>query len=138
MDGLNPLASEHLPYFITAPGETDRMMVFCLVLILVGIMTVGVLYLRLHALPERMAHGGNARQFEIVAILALLALVTHNGLFWVAALILALVRMPDFLTPLRSIARSQSRRAGLADRPGPAVAATEPGMRDTHGGGAGA
>lgn len=117
MDGLNPLAPQHLPYFITAPGETDRMMVVCVLLLVVGIMTVGVLYLRLHALPERMAHGGHQKQFEIVAVLGLLALFTHNGLFWIAALILALVPIPDFMTPLLSIAKSQRRLAGESEVP---------------------
>jgi hypothetical protein len=36
----------------------------------------------------------------------LLALFTHIHLFWIAALLLALVDLPDFGTPLRSIAGS--------------------------------
>ena len=39
-------------------------------------------------------------------VLALLALFTHNNVFWVAALILALLKLPDFLTPINSIAES--------------------------------
>jgi hypothetical protein len=35
-----------------------------------------------------------------------LALFTHNNLFWVAALILALLKLPDFLTPINSISES--------------------------------
>lgn len=31
---------------------------------------------------------------------------THNNIFWVAALVLAVVELPDFLTPLKSIAKS--------------------------------
>ena len=38
----------------------------------------------------------NKAQFEIVAVLALLALFTHNNYFWVAALLLAMIPIPDF------------------------------------------
>ncbi len=31
---------------------------------------------------------------------------THNNLYWVAALLLATVQLPDFTTPLNSISRS--------------------------------
>ncbi len=39
-------------------------------------------------------------------VLALLALFTHNNVFWVAALILALLKLPDFLTPINSLSES--------------------------------
>jgi type VI protein secretion system component VasF len=45
-------------------------------------------------------------QFEIVAVLALLALFTHNHAFWIAGLLLALVPLPDISTPLTSMAQS--------------------------------
>ena len=38
--------------------------------------------------------------------MAVLALFTRNHLFWVAALVLALVRIPDFISPINSIASS--------------------------------
>jgi len=72
---------------------------------------VGTLYLRLHSLPERMAHKSEKLQFEIVAILGLLALFTHIHLFWVAGLLLAMIDIPDFGTPLRSIAGSVEKIA---------------------------
>jgi hypothetical protein len=74
---------------------------------------VGTLYLKLHSLPERMAHKSEKLQFEIVAILGLLALFTHIHLFWVAALLLAMIDLPDFGTPLRSIAGSVEKMAGV-------------------------
>jgi hypothetical protein len=67
---------------------------------------VGVLYLRLHHLPEHIAHKGQKIQYEIVAVLALLAMFTHNHLFWIAGLLLALVQVPDFSTPLGRMADS--------------------------------
>lgn len=74
---------------------------------------VGLLFLRLHTLPERMAHSSQKLQFEIVAVLGLLALFTHIHLFWVAGLILALIDIPDWGTPLRRIAASVEKIAGL-------------------------
>lgn len=56
-------------------------------------------------------------QYELVAVLGLISLVTHNNLFWVAALVLALIDLPDFSSPLGSIARSLERIAGKADAP---------------------
>jgi hypothetical protein len=58
-----------------------------------------------------MAHKSQKLQFEIVAVLGLLALFTHIHLFWIAALLLALIDLPDFGTPLRSIAGSVEKIA---------------------------
>lgn len=103
---VNPAAPHHLPAFITAPGQTDWLMVAMGIFILLAVVGIGVFYFKLHALPEQMAHRGQKIQFEIVAVLALIALFTHNHIFWIAALLLALVPLPDFTTPLRSMAQS--------------------------------
>ncbi len=66
----------------------------------------GILYLRLHALPEHIAHQTNKIQIQLVAVLGLIALFTHNQLFWIAALLLAMTDLPDFLSPVTSMARS--------------------------------
>jgi hypothetical protein len=78
------------------------------------VLWVGTLYWRLHSLPERMAHKSEKLQFEIVAILGLLSLFTHIHLFWVAGLLLALIDIPDFGTPLRSIAGSVEKIANAS------------------------
>ena len=109
---LNPLAPHSLPWFIAAPGTTDTLSVMAAVFLILTILGVGVLYLKIHSLPERSAHAGRKIQFEIVAILGLLALLTHNHLFWVAALILAFIDIPDFASPLRSMAASLGRLSG--------------------------
>ena len=62
--------------------------------------------------PERMAHKSQKLQFEVVAVLGLLALFTHVHLFWIAGLFLAMIDIPDFGTPLRSIAQSVEKIAG--------------------------
>jgi len=111
-DALHPLATHHLPPFITAPGQSDFLMNVMIVFAILIVLFIGNLYLHLHALPERLAHGVSQMHFEIVAILALLALFTHNTGFWIAALILAFVRVPDFHTPLERIAQSVAILAG--------------------------
>ncbi len=107
----NPAAPHDLPGFITVPGETDFLFYGTAVLLLVIVLLVGVFYLRLHHLPEHIAHKGQKVQFQIVAVLALIAMFTHNNLFWIAALLLALVPVPDYSTPLARIAESLAKIA---------------------------
>jgi hypothetical protein len=110
----NPLAAHHLPFFITAPGQTDVLFNVMFVLLLAIVLAIGNVYFQLHALPEKMAHRTNHVQMQIVAVLSLLALFTHNHLFWIGALLLALLQLPDFSTPINSIAQSLERLAGRA------------------------
>ena len=116
---LHPAATHHLPAFVTAPGETDVLFVVMTMFVLLAVIGIGIFYFKLHALPEQMAHRGQKVQMEIVAVLALLALFTHNHAFWIAGLLLALLPMPDFMTPLVSIARSLDRMAGGTEPPAP-------------------
>jgi hypothetical protein len=112
-ESIHPAAPHHLPPFISAPGDTDVLMWGVGIFLLVAILGFGNIYLHLHTLPERMAHRGHKLQFEIVAVLGLLALFTHIHLFWVVGLLLAMVDLPDFGTPLRRIAGSVERMAGV-------------------------
>jgi hypothetical protein len=77
------------------------------------VVAFGLVFLRIHTLPERMAHRGHKLQFEIVAVLGLLALFTHQHAFWVAGLLLALIDIPDFTGPMRRMAGSAEKIAGL-------------------------
>ena len=115
-ESLNPAAPHHLPSFITAPGETDVLMVVMGFILLLGILMFGILFFRLHSLPERVAHKSHKIQFEIVAILCLIALFTHLHIFWVAALLLAFIDIPDFGGSLARIATSAEKIADV--RPG--------------------
>jgi hypothetical protein len=117
---LHPAAPHHLPLFITAPGDTDVLMVAMGVLLFGAVLMFGILFLRLHSLPERMAHRTHKLQFEIVAVLCLLALFTHIHLFWVAALLLALIDVPDIGGTLGRIAGSVEKMAGV--KPGEGAA----------------
>jgi hypothetical protein len=112
-DQLNPAATHHLPMFVTAPGQTDVLMVVTAVILGLSVVGFGVLFLRLHTLPERVAHKAHKIQFEIVAILGLLALFTHMHIFWVAGLLLAFIDLPDFGGFLGRIAGSVERMAGV-------------------------
>src|SRR5262245_57755930 len=111
MNETQPPLDGHRPRFITGPGQTDVLFVVTVVLLIGIVLITGNLYFRLHALPEQMAHKTNKAQMEIVAVLALLALFTHNHLYWIAALLLAFVQLPDFTTPIASMARSLANLA---------------------------
>jgi hypothetical protein len=112
---LHPMTPHHLPFYVAKPGETDVLMIAMGIFLIAAVLGVGNLYLQLHSLPERMAHKSQKLQFEIVAVLGLLALFTHIHLFWIAALLLALIDLPDFGTPLRSIAGSVEKIADSAE-----------------------
>src|SRR5688572_29188673 len=126
----NPAATDHLPWFLASPDGSDGLLVATAVIVTIAVFGLGVLFFKLHSLPERMGH--KKLQFEIVAVLCLLSLFTHIHLFWVIALLLAFIDLPDFATPLRSMAESLGRLANgagaeppqAAPKPGPPV---EPG-----------
>src|SRR5713226_718417 len=119
---LHPITPHDLPGFIIAPGDTDTLMVVVGIILIGAVLMVGIFYLHLHTMPERMAHKSQKLQFEIVAVLGLLALFTHNHLFWVIGLFLAMIDLPDFSSPLRRIAGSVEKMAGVPPEEDP----TEP------------
>ena len=121
------MAPHHLPFYIIAPGKTDVLMIVTGIILIAAVFAVGLLYWHLHSLPERMAHKTQKLQFEVVAVLGLIALFTHEHLYWIAALMLALIELPDFGTPLRSIAGSVEK---IADSASP-VGAAETAQPDT-------
>jgi hypothetical protein len=106
----HPAAPHFLPWFVTAPGETDVLYVITTVVVVVSVLLLGVLFFWLHSLPERMGH--KKLQFEIVAVLGLISLFTHMHIFWIIGLLLALIDLPDLMTPLRRIADSAEKLAG--------------------------
>ncbi|MBY6057891.1 hypothetical protein [Leisingera daeponensis] len=115
----HPMAAGHIPSYVTASDGSDFLFSFMAVFTLALILLIGVAYFTLHALPEKMAHKSNHPQFQLVGILALLALFTHNNIFWVAAILMAGFQIPDLAAPLRSIAeaiRGQGRQ-GKAQGP---------------------
>src|SRR5215203_3890032 len=122
---VHPAGPHHLPAFFTAPGETDVLMIGVAVFLVIAVVVVGILFLRLHTLPERIAHKSHKLQFEIVAVLGLLALFTHVHLFWVAGLLLAMIDLPDFGWPLGRIAGAVETMAGIKAAEGAAEVPNE-------------
>ncbi len=129
---IHPLATHHLPAFITAPGETDIMLAVMAVVLIGVVLAAGVFFFWLHSLPERMVH--NKVQFDIVVVLALLSLFTHIHAFWVAALLIALIKFPEFSFPdfsnsLGRMASSLEKLAGVETKtaePAPSTTASDP------------
>lgn len=109
-------------------------MVVMAIFLIGAVLWVGTLYWKLHSLPERMAHKTQKLQFEIVAVLGLISLFTHMHIFWIAGLLLAMIDLPDFGTPMRSIADSVERIADAT----PGAPAAEPEVQSASGGNSGA
>ena len=120
-----------LPFYIVKPGETDVLMIVTGIFLVLTLLGVGNIYLKLHSLPERMAHKSQKLQFEVVAVLGLISLFTHMHIFWIAGLLLALVDLPDFSTPLTSIAGSVEKIAGTEVAAGE-VTSTAPDQAGGH------
>jgi len=109
----HPVATEHVPFFITPPGETDVLMIVLAFLLAFGVLGFGVFYFRLHSLPEHIAHKSKKIQADLVAVLCLVSLFTHMHIFWIIGLVLAFIEFPDFGTPLARIAGSAEKLAGF-------------------------
>ncbi len=105
-DTAHSLAPHHLPVFLPGADGSDILFTATVVMMVAIVLGVGILYFTLHALPEKIAHGTSSTHFQLICVLALLAMFTHNNFFWIAALLLATVKLPDFTTPLNSIAQS--------------------------------
>ena len=103
---IHPLAPHSLPPFVGAADGSDPLFSAIIFIVILAVLGIGVFYLKLHAIPEQLAHKHGNTQSQLIMVLALLALFTHNNIFWVAALILALLKLPDFLTPINSISDS--------------------------------
>lgn len=106
---IHPAAPTHLPWYLNAPGDTDLLMVAMSIFLVLFVLALGLLYLRLHALPDQLAH--HKVQFQIVGVLGLLAMFTHMNIFWIAGLLLAIIDLPDFLSPIKRIAGAAEKIA---------------------------
>ncbi|MEX0349001.1 MAG: hypothetical protein AB3N15_06205 [Paracoccaceae bacterium] len=121
---IHPLAAEHIPSYVVAADGSDFLFNFMLVFTVGMVLLIGVAYFTLHSVPEKMAHETNHPQFQLVGILALLALFTHNGIFWIAAILVAGFQIPDLAAPLRGIA--DAIRSLAPARPAPPPPMPEP------------
>lgn len=126
---LHPMAPHHLPSFISDASGYDPMLTNVGIFALIMVFLVVTFFLHLHSLPEKLAHEVGANQLQIVGVLALIALFTHNNLYWVAALLLALIRFPDFQSPLERMASALERLVPQTTR---ASDMTEPQLSNAH------
>ena len=110
-DELHPLAPHTLPSYLGGADGSDPLFTAIAITVVAMILGIGVFYLKIHAIPEQLAHKHGNTQSQLIMVLALLALFTHNNIFWVVALILALLKLPDFLTPINNISRSLAQIA---------------------------
>ena len=76
-----------------------------------AVVAFGAFYFTIQSIPDRMVEGSGKAQMQIVGLLGLLSLFTMNNAFWIAALLLAAIRIPDFATPLGSISKSLKKLA---------------------------
>ncbi len=93
-------AMSQLPFWVTAPGETDGFLIvvgLCLVVVLLGF---GALYFTVQAIPDRMAAGAHKVQMQLVGVLGLISLFTLNNAFWIAAILIAAVPLHEIF-PLK-------------------------------------
>ena len=102
---------DHLPFYITGPGESDILFTLVTISLIAIVVGFGALYFTIQAIPDRIAKGTSKAQMQLVGLLGLISLFTMNNLYWIAAILLAAIRIPDFMTPLTDIARSLRSRA---------------------------
>ena len=113
----------HLPWFVAGAGQSDLLLIPMAIFLVLIIFLFGVLMLRLHHLPEHIAHKGQKVQYQFVATLGLLAMFTHYNIFWIIGLLIAMIDFPDFTGVLGRIADSVKR---ISIRKGPEARRVQP------------
>lgn len=109
---IHSMAPADLPGFLAAADGSDPLFTGVVIGVIVLALILGAVFFRVHNLPDHIAEGDNATQARLVAVMVLIALLSGNEVFWVAALILALVKIPDLTTPLNAIADTLRQRPG--------------------------
>ena len=126
MNETHPIAPHHLPGYLPGPDGSDPLFTTVVIVLLIVVMVAGVIYFKLHSIPEQMGEKHNSTQLQLISILAVLALFTHNNAFWILALLIAAIRIPDYLTPLQTIANSLARLAADGKTTDPVEPSPEP------------
>ena len=98
---LSPEALERLPFWVTAPGDTDGFLIVVGLFLVAVLLGFGALYFTIQAIPDKMAAGAHKVQMQLVGILGLISLFTMNNAFWIAAILVAAVPLHEIL-PLRT------------------------------------
>ena len=106
------------------------MMIVVAVILVAAVMGLGGFYFWLHTLPERVAHRRRRTQMELVAVLGLVGLFTHQNIFWIAALLLAVIELPAISAPLGRIATALEELSASRDVPLDRMEPAEPAARE--------
>lgn len=101
---------EHLPFFIARPGDTDMVFIAVFIGLILIVLGFGALYFTVQAWPDRIAKGVGKAQMQVVSVLGLVSLLTLNNMLWIVGLVLAAIRIPDIVTPLRDISTAIKNR----------------------------
>ena len=104
-------AMARLPFWVTAPGETDGFLIVVGLLLVLVLLGFGALYFTVQAIPDRMAAGAHKVQMQLVGVLGLLSLFTLNNAFWIAAILIAAVPLHEILPLKPEVEVSESRDA---------------------------
>jgi hypothetical protein len=107
----SPSPAAHLPWFVSTGEQTEPLLMAVGIFLVLFVLMIGLLMLRLHHLPEHIAHKQQKVQYQVVAVLVLLSMFTGQHAFWIAGLLLAMIDLPDFSGPLDRIARAVERLA---------------------------
>ena len=126
MNDIHPAAIHHFPFFLPGPDGSDPLFTVVVIVLTTVLVTIGALYFKLHAIPEHLGAKHNHMQLQLISVLTILALFTHNNAFWILALLLAAIRIPDYLTPLQTIANSLARLAADGKATDPVEPSPEP------------
>lgn len=117
---MHPMAPAHLPSFAPGMDGSDGMLFNTAIFLIIAITGIGILIFMIHAIPEKVAHKSRKAQMEIVSVLCLLSLLSHNHIFWVIGLFLAFVDFPKLGAPFNRIAVALERigdgNKALSDR----------------------
>src|SRR5262245_23172024 len=101
---LHGASSPHLPWFITQPGQIDTLLLFTVIFLVLFTIALGVLMFRLLYLPSQMVPQEQKAKYEVVATLCLLAMFAPGNFLWIAAVLVAMIDIPDFTPLLQRIA----------------------------------
>jgi len=112
---MNPAATDHVPGFITPPGSSDTLLNLMAVVLLGAVLGLGVMFFWLHSLPERLVHKSAKMHIDLVAVLCLISLFTHIHAFWIVALLIAFVKVPDLSFLGRNLQRITNSLERIAD-----------------------
>ncbi|WP_131726312.1 hypothetical protein [Ruegeria denitrificans] len=94
-------AMARLPFWVTAPGETDGFLIIVGLVLVAVLLSFGALYFTVQAIPDRMAAGSHKVQMQLVGVLGLISLFTLNNAFWIAAILIAAVPLHEIF-PLKT------------------------------------